>query len=104
MTGTEALLVLEDGTSFEGETIGAAPPGGIATGEVVFNTVLSGYQEVITDPSYAGQIVAITAAGLAANVTSARVPLIFGMVAAGLVCVWALVQPLADPRRDEGRT
>ena len=39
----EALLVLADGTTFEGEAIGAAPPGGIATGEVVFNTVLSGY-------------------------------------------------------------
>ena len=36
------------------------PPGGVATGEVVFNTVLSGYQEVITDPSYAGQIITFT--------------------------------------------
>ena len=36
------------------------PPGGVATGEVVFNTVLTGYQEVITDPSYAGQIIAFT--------------------------------------------
>ncbi|MDP9441231.1 MAG: carbamoyl phosphate synthase small subunit, partial [Actinomycetota bacterium] len=50
----EALLVLADGTTFEGEAIGAVPPGGVATGEVVFNTVMSGYQEVITDPSYAG--------------------------------------------------
>jgi carbamoyl-phosphate synthase small subunit len=56
----EALLVLADGTVFEGEAIGARPPNGVATGEVVFNTVLSGYQEVITDPSYAGQIVAFT--------------------------------------------
>jgi carbamoyl-phosphate synthase small subunit len=56
----EALLVLADGTTFEGEAIGADPPGGVATGEVVFNTVLSGYQEVITDPSYAGQIIAFT--------------------------------------------
>jgi carbamoyl-phosphate synthase small subunit len=56
----EALLVLADGTTFEGESIGAAPPGGVATGEVVFNTVLSGYQEVLTDPSYAGQVVAFT--------------------------------------------
>jgi carbamoyl-phosphate synthase small subunit len=55
-----ALLVLADGTTFEGEAIGADPPGGIATGEVVFNTVLAGYQEVITDPSYAGQIVTFT--------------------------------------------
>ncbi|MGH9285251.1 MAG: glutamine-hydrolyzing carbamoyl-phosphate synthase small subunit [Acidimicrobiales bacterium] len=57
---TEALLVLADGTTFEGESVGAEPPGGIATGEVVFNTVMSGYQEVITDPSYAGQIITFT--------------------------------------------
>jgi carbamoyl-phosphate synthase small subunit len=52
----DGLLVLADGTMFEGE----AHSGGIATGEVVFNTVLSGYQEVITDASYAGQIVCFT--------------------------------------------
>ena len=52
----EALLVLTDGTVFEGEALGATPATGVATGEVVFNTVLSGYQEVISDPSYAGQI------------------------------------------------
>jgi len=56
----EALLVLTDGTVFEGEAIGATPGSGIATGEVVFNTVLSGYQEVLSDPSYAGQIVTFT--------------------------------------------
>ncbi|MGH9074505.1 MAG: glutamine-hydrolyzing carbamoyl-phosphate synthase small subunit [Acidimicrobiales bacterium] len=52
--------MLADGEVFEGEAVGAVPPGGIATGEVVFNTVMSGYQEVLTDPSYAGQIVAFT--------------------------------------------
>jgi carbamoyl-phosphate synthase small subunit len=52
------LLVLADGTTFEGELFGADAE--IATGEVVFNTVLSGYQEVITDPSYAGQVIAFT--------------------------------------------
>jgi len=57
---TAAALVLADGTVFEGEAIGAGPADGIATGEVVFNTVLSGYQEVITDPSYAGQIITFT--------------------------------------------
>jgi len=56
----EALLVLADGTTFEGEAIGADPDGGIATGEVVFNTALTGYQEIITDPSYAGQIITFT--------------------------------------------
>jgi carbamoyl-phosphate synthase small subunit len=45
---------------FEGELIGAIGPGGVATGEVVFNTALSGYQEIITDPSYAGQIITFT--------------------------------------------
>ena len=55
-----AQLVLVDGEVFEGEAIGAEPPAGVTTGEVVFNTVLSGYQEVITDPSYAGQIITFT--------------------------------------------
>ncbi len=55
---TPALLVLADGEVFEGEAAGAAHP--IATGELVFNTALSGYQEVITDPSYAGQVIAFT--------------------------------------------
>jgi carbamoyl-phosphate synthase small subunit len=59
-TRPEALLVLADGTRFEGEAIGALADGGVATGEAVFNTVLSGYQEVITDPSYAGQVIAFT--------------------------------------------
>jgi carbamoyl-phosphate synthase small subunit len=56
----DALLMLADGTTFEGEAIGFMPPDGVATGEVVFNTVLSGYQEVISDPSYAGQIITFT--------------------------------------------
>lgn len=60
MTVTEAWLVLADGTTFRGEKIGADPVDGVATGEVVFNTVMSGYQEVITDPSYAGQIISFT--------------------------------------------
>ena len=54
----EALLVLADGTAFEGEAIGAAPA--TVAGEVVFNTAMTGYQEVITDPSYAGQIITFT--------------------------------------------
>jgi carbamoyl-phosphate synthase small subunit len=60
MTVREGLLVLADGTTFEGELIGADAPSGVATGEVVFNTVLSGYQEVLSDPSYAGQIITFT--------------------------------------------
>ncbi|MGA0862880.1 MAG: glutamine-hydrolyzing carbamoyl-phosphate synthase small subunit [Ilumatobacteraceae bacterium] len=57
---TEIALVLEDGSIFEGEAVGAVPAGGIASGEVVFNTTMTGYQEVITDPSYAGQIITFT--------------------------------------------
>ena len=60
MTIREAALVLADGSVFEGEAIGADASSGISTGEVVFNTVLSGYQEVVTDPSYAGQIITFT--------------------------------------------
>ena len=56
----EAHLVLADGTIFKGEMVGTAPEAGLVSGEVVFNTVLSGYQEVITDPSYAGQIITFT--------------------------------------------
>jgi carbamoyl-phosphate synthase small subunit len=57
----EALLVLADGTTFEGEAAGYwDPQDGPATGEVVFNTTLTGYQEVLTDPSYAGQIICFT--------------------------------------------
>jgi carbamoyl-phosphate synthase small subunit len=54
---TDALLVLEDGTAFHGRSFGAA---GESFGEVVFNTGMSGYQEVLTDPSYARQIVVMT--------------------------------------------
>jgi carbamoyl-phosphate synthase small subunit len=60
MTIREAVLVLADGALFEGEAIGAEPESGVASGEVVFNTALTGYQEIITDPSYAGQIVTFT--------------------------------------------
>jgi len=53
-----ALLVLEDGTAFRGTAFGAP---GEAFGEAVFNTGMTGYQETLTDPSYARQIVAMTA-------------------------------------------
>ena len=52
-----ALLVLEDGTQFIGRAIGAT---GSAVGEVVFNTSMTGYQEILTDPSYSRQIVTLT--------------------------------------------
>ncbi|MDR6840794.1 glutamine-hydrolyzing carbamoyl-phosphate synthase small subunit [Pseudoxanthomonas sacheonensis] len=52
-----AILVLEDGSVFEGESVGAS---GLSAGEVVFNTAMTGYQEVLTDPSYARQLVTLT--------------------------------------------
>ena len=53
----KAMLVLEDGTVFQGDAVGAD---GMRVGEVVFNTAMTGYQEVLTDPSYARQIVTLT--------------------------------------------
>ncbi len=53
----KAILALEEGTFFEGEALGAV---GKTRGEVVFNTGMTGYQEILTDPSYAGQIVTLT--------------------------------------------
>ena len=55
-----SVLVLADGTTFEGYAAGHLPEDGFTSGEFVFNTALSGYQEVITDPSYAGQIISFT--------------------------------------------
>ena len=52
-----AILALEDGTVFEGISVGAT---GSRTGEVVFNTAMTGYQEIVTDPSYARQLVTLT--------------------------------------------
>ena len=54
---SRAVLVLADGTVFEGQAFGAAAQG---VGEVCFNTAMTGYQEILSDPSYAGQIVAFT--------------------------------------------
>ena len=56
-THRSAILALEDGTIFKGIAIGAE---GVSSGEVVFNTALTGYQEILTDPSYARQIVTLT--------------------------------------------
>jgi len=53
----DGVLVLDDGETFEGEV---TDPAAVAVGEVVFNTSLSGYQEIVTDPSYAGQMITFT--------------------------------------------
>jgi carbamoyl-phosphate synthase small subunit len=81
----EALLVLADGETFEGVAIGHEPDDGVAAGEVVFNTALSGYQEIITDPSYAGQVITFTYPhignyGVTSDDDEARVPWCRGVV------------------------
>ena len=57
MSFCSAVLALEDGSVFHGTAIGVP---GVAVGEVVFNTAMTGYQEILTDPSYARQIVTLT--------------------------------------------
>jgi carbamoyl-phosphate synthase small subunit len=84
-----ALLVLADGTIFEGQGFGAATA---AVGEVCFNTAMTGYQEILTDPSYAGQIVAFTfphigIAGTNSEDVEATTPVVRAMI------VRAVAQP-----------
>jgi carbamoyl-phosphate synthase small subunit len=78
----EAVLALEDGTLFRGAAAGAE---GEARGEVVFNTSMTGYQEVLTDPSYAGQIVTMTCPeignyGVSAEDVESRAPQVAGFI------------------------
>jgi carbamoyl-phosphate synthase small subunit len=78
----KAILALENGQWFEGEAAGAE---GVAVGEVVFNTSMSGYQEILTDPSYAGQIVTMTAPeignyGVSSEDGESRAPQVAGFV------------------------
>ena len=77
-----AILALEDGTWYRGVAAGAQ---GEARGEVVFNTSMSGYQEILTDPSYAGQIVTMTAPqignyGVAAGDIESQAPKVAGFI------------------------
>ena len=82
-TPTLAKLALEDGTIFTGSAFGAI---GVANvGEVVFNTSLSGYQEILTDPSYRGQIVTMTYPqignyGIAGEDAESRGPQVAGFI------------------------
>jgi len=78
----EAVLALEDGTFYRGLSVGAE---GETSGEVVFNTSMTGYQEVLTDPSYAGQIVTMTCAeignyGVSPADVESRAPQVAGFV------------------------
>jgi len=77
-----AILALEDGTWYRGVAAGAA---GATSGEVVFNTSMTGYQEVLTDPSYAGQIVTMTAPhignyGVASGDAESQAPRVAGFI------------------------
>jgi carbamoyl-phosphate synthase small subunit len=105
----KGLLVLEDGTVCRGDAIGRP---GTSFGELVFNTAMSGYQEVLTDPSYAGQIVIMTAAHIgnygvrAADAESDRVH-VAGFVARDFPERWsgtAGEESLADYLRRSGVT
>src|SRR5258705_13997774 len=78
----DAILALEDGTLFRGAAAGAE---GEAHGEVVFNTSMTGYQEVLTDPSYAGQIVTMTCPeignyGVSTEDVESRAPQVAGFI------------------------
>ncbi len=77
-----AILALEDGSIFKGLAIGAE---GISVGEVVFNTAMSGYQEILTDPSYARQIVTLTYPHIGNTGTNPEDEESSGIWAAGLV-------------------
>src|SRR5438034_10617147 len=78
----QAILALENGTFYRGVAAGAE---GEARGEVVFNTSMTGYQEVLTDPSYAGQIVTMTCPeignyGVSPNDVESRAPQVAGFI------------------------
>ena len=77
-----AILALEDGTVFEGDSIGAP---GLSVGEVVFNTAMTGYQEILTDPSYARQVVTLTYPHIGNTGATARDDEASRVWAAGLV-------------------
>jgi carbamoyl-phosphate synthase small subunit len=77
-----ALLVLADGTIFRGTSVGAA---GLTSGEVVFNTAITGYQEILTDPSYCRQIVTLTHPHIGNTGTNAEDMESAKVFAAGLV-------------------
>jgi carbamoyl-phosphate synthase small subunit len=104
---TPAVLALADGTLFEGWTYGAE---GEAIGEVVFNTSMSGYQEILTDPSYKGQIVTMTYplignCGVNPEDVESRRPFVEGFVVkegSGIASNWRATQSLEGYLRERG--
>ncbi|HTB66986.1 MAG TPA: glutamine-hydrolyzing carbamoyl-phosphate synthase small subunit [Steroidobacteraceae bacterium] len=101
MTYLPAVLALADGSIFRGQSIGAPSN---TTGEVVFNTALTGYQEILTDPSYARQIVTLTYPHIGNTGTNAEDLESSQIYAAGLVIrdlplrasSWRMVEPLCE--------
>lgn len=104
---TTALLVLEDGTAFPGQSCGAE---GDTAGELVFNTSMTGYQEIITDPSYKGQLVVMTFPqignyGITAEDNESDKPHLAGLVVRELCrrpSNWQSVEPLDFYLRKHG--
>ncbi len=105
--GTDAVLMLEDGRSFWGQAFGAA---GVALGEVVFNTGMTGYQEILSDPSYSGQLVVMTAAHIGNTGVNDFDPESWQPQAAGLIVrsysdqysSWRAQRSLSDLLREKG--
>ncbi|MCB2055976.1 MAG: glutamine-hydrolyzing carbamoyl-phosphate synthase small subunit [Geminicoccaceae bacterium] len=105
--GPTAWLVLADGTAFAGRGFGAA---GERAGELVFNTAMTGYQEILTDPSYAGQIVTFTfphIGNVGANELDieSSTPFVRGLVTRAAVTApssWRRTRPLLDWLEDHG--
>jgi carbamoyl-phosphate synthase small subunit len=91
---TTALLVLADGTVLEGFGLGAA---GEAVGEVCFNTAMTGYQEILTDPSYAGQIVTFTFPHIGNVGTNEEDIESANLAAAAAACGVVVHAPITDP-------
>ena len=104
----DAVLVLEDGTLFRGAAAGAE---GEARGEVVFNTSMTGYQEVLTDPSYAGQIVTMTCPeignyGVTTDDVESRAPQVAGFIIrdeSPVASNWRSEATLRDYRQPDSR-
>jgi carbamoyl-phosphate synthase small subunit len=93
LSRTPAILVLKDGTVFRGTSIGAE---GITTGEVVFNTAMTGYQEILTDPSYCRQLVTLTYPHIGNTGTNAEDVEAGKVFAAGLYLQSESVVAIAD--------
>src|ERR1700684_4664141 len=91
-----ALLVLADGTVLEGFGLGAE---GHAVGEVVFNTAMTGYEEILTDPSYAGQIVTFTFPHIGNVGTNEEDIETSNLAGAAAACGVIVHAPITDPSK-----